>query len=123
MITQFISPSQVLIENQDANVDELIHMTQVTAARIRKNRKNNFGLPRNVNWKNLFSSNSESRIQYHQNLNQRVKNQGEKSKFDLDLFFNELKWHNYNSHNRLRNLPEANNPDEEFIEQGEPFRN
>ena len=44
-----------MLENQDANVEEIIHLTQITAERIRRSRKNNFGIPSGVDWKTLFN--------------------------------------------------------------------
>jgi len=40
------TPSQILIENQDANVENIIKLTKVTIKQINQNRKHNFGIPK-----------------------------------------------------------------------------
>ncbi|CAI2365794.1 unnamed protein product [Moneuplotes crassus] len=96
----YLSPSQVLLKNQDANVDEIIHMTKITAERIRKNQKNNFGIPKNVNWQKVFSNGNES---YEGNVMRRNKSE-QSHKFDMDLFFNDLKWQNISKKSK-KNIP------------------
>ena len=41
-----MNPSQILIENQDANVDNLIKISERTSNQVLKNKINNFGMPK-----------------------------------------------------------------------------
>lgn len=59
---KFLRPSQVLLEHQDAKVEEIIHMTQITAERVRKSKNNNFGIPKGVDWNQMFSNKKSTNI-------------------------------------------------------------
>lgn len=44
-VALLLTPSQILIENQDANLDQVIKMTKISVKVSQKNKLNNFGMP------------------------------------------------------------------------------
>ena len=86
-----MTPSQILLQNQDANVDNLIKLTRVTMERVNMNRRNNFGIPTNVNWERVFRNYSETK---KNSPGEEDITDSQGKTFDIDLFFNDLKWHN-----------------------------
>ncbi|CAI2365671.1 unnamed protein product [Moneuplotes crassus] len=105
---KYLSPSQALLKNQDANVDEIINMTKITAERIRQSKQNNFGIPSVINWEKAFREKKVDKLA-HNILNRNKSEQ--KKEFDVDLFFNDLKWQNLNKKERQRKgIPHSSQP-------------
>lgn len=83
-----MTPSQILIENQDANLENLIKISERTSKHILNNKLNNFGMPKNFSFNNSNGPSSREGSRRYVSVNKIEK------PFDLQVFFNDLKWHN-----------------------------